>query len=39
MKLRDRDEPLDPEVERELEAVDRALTGQEVDPDLAAGPS
>ena len=35
MKLRERDEPLDPEVERELDAVDRALAGRPVDPDLA----
>ena len=35
MKLRDRDEPLDPRVERDLDAVDRALGGQAVDPDLA----
>ena len=35
MKLRERDEPLDPEVERDLDAVDRALAGRPVDPDLA----
>ena len=28
--------PLDPEVERELEAIDRALGGEPVDPDLEA---
>ena len=32
MKLRERDEPLDPEVERDLDAVDRALAGRPVDP-------
>lgn len=35
MKLRERDEPLDPQVERELDAVDRALSGRDVHPDLA----
>lgn len=34
MKLREREMPLDPEVERELEAIDRALGGEPVDPDL-----
>jgi hypothetical protein len=34
MKLRERDMPLDPEVERELQAIDHALAGQRVDPDL-----
>jgi hypothetical protein len=34
MRLRERDEPLDPQVERELEAVDGALGGRSVDPDL-----
>ena len=34
MRLRERDEPLDPQVERELEAIDRALAGRPVDPDL-----
>jgi hypothetical protein len=34
MKVREREMPLDPEVERELEAIDRALAGQAVDPDL-----
>ena len=34
MRLLDRDEPLDPQVDRELEAVDRALEGHPVDPDL-----
>jgi hypothetical protein len=34
MKLREREMPLDPEVERELEAIDRGLAGQPVDPDL-----
>lgn len=35
MRLRERDEPLDPRAERELNAVDRALAGREVDPELA----
>ena len=35
MKLRNREEPLDPRAERELEAVDLALGGHPVDPDLA----
>jgi hypothetical protein len=34
MRLREREMPLNPEVERELEAIDRALGGQPVDPDL-----
>ena len=34
MRLREREMPLDPEVERELEAIDRALAGELVDPDL-----
>jgi Domain of unknown function (DUF4349) len=34
MRLRDREMPLDPEIERELEAIDRALAGRSVDPDL-----
>jgi hypothetical protein len=34
MRLREREMPLDPEVERELEAIDRALGGEPVDPDL-----
>lgn len=34
MRLRDRDE-LDPHAERELAAVDRALAGERVDPDLS----
>ena len=36
MRLRD-DEPLDPGVERDLEAVDRALAGREVEPDQVGG--
>src|SRR5919197_5317670 len=36
MRLREREMPLDPEVERELEAIDRALGGEPVDPDLEA---
>jgi hypothetical protein len=36
MRLREHEIPLDPEVERELEAIDRALGGEPVDPDLAA---
>jgi hypothetical protein len=36
MRLREHEMPLDPEVERELEAIDRALGGEPVDPDLAA---
>jgi hypothetical protein len=35
MRLVEREMPLDPEVERELEAIDRALAGEPVDPDLA----
>ncbi len=34
MRLREHEMPLDPEVERELEAIDRALGGEPVDPDL-----
>ena len=34
MRLLEREMPLDPEVERELEAIDRALAGEPVDPDL-----
>ena len=34
MRLREREMPLDPEVERELEAIDRAIAGEPVDPDL-----
>lgn len=34
MRLRDRDR-IEPEAERELDAVDRALAGADVDPDLA----
>jgi Domain of unknown function (DUF4349) len=34
MKLREHEMPLDPEIERELEAIDRALAGQPVDPNL-----
>jgi hypothetical protein len=34
MRLLEREMPLDPDVERELEAVDRALAGEPVDPDL-----
>ena len=34
MRLREADDALDPEVERELEAIDRALGGEQVDPDL-----
>lgn len=33
MRLRDRDR-IDPEIERELDAIDRALAGAEVDPEL-----
>src|SRR6478609_4449963 len=35
MRLRDRTEDLDPRAERELEAIDRALAGRDVEPDLA----
>jgi hypothetical protein len=35
MRLSEREMPLDPEIERELEAIDRALAGRPVDPDLA----
>src|SRR3954452_24647800 len=34
MRLLEREMPMDPEVERELDAIDRALSGQRVDPDL-----
>jgi hypothetical protein len=34
MRLRDRELPLDRQIERELEALDRALAGEAVDPDL-----
>lgn len=34
MKLRERDEHLDPRAERELDAIERALAGKPVDPDL-----
>ncbi len=34
MRLREQEMPLDPEVERELDALDRALAGGSVDPDL-----
>jgi hypothetical protein len=34
MRLHEREMPLDPEVERGLEAIDRALAGEPVDPDL-----
>jgi hypothetical protein len=34
MRLLEREMPLDPEVERELGAIDRALAGEPVDPDL-----
>ncbi len=34
MRLREREMPLDPQVERELEAIDRAVAGEPVDPDL-----
>jgi hypothetical protein len=34
MRLREPDLPLDPDFERRLEAIDRALAGQRVDPDL-----
>ncbi|HXE99291.1 MAG TPA: DUF4349 domain-containing protein [Solirubrobacterales bacterium] len=36
MKLREHEMPLDPEVERELEEIDRALGGEPVDSDLDA---
>jgi uncharacterized protein DUF4349 len=35
MRLTKHEMPLDPEVERELEAIDRALAGEPVEPDLA----
>src|SRR5256885_16629741 len=34
MRLVEREMPLDPEIERELEAIDQALAGRRVDPDL-----
>lgn len=34
MRLREHELPLDPEVERELEAIDRAIDNRPVDPDL-----
>ena len=34
MRLGEREMPMDPEIERELEAIDRALAGHRVDPDL-----
>jgi hypothetical protein len=34
MRLLEREMPMDPEVDRELDAVDRALAGEPVDPDL-----
>ena len=34
MRLRERKLPLDPEIERELDAIDRALTGRPVNPQL-----
>ncbi len=34
MRLREADLPLDPDVERRLDAIDRALAGHRVDPDL-----
>lgn len=34
MRLREKDVPLDPEVGRELEGLDRALAGEPVEPDL-----
>jgi Domain of unknown function (DUF4349) len=34
MRLHERELPLDPEIERELEAIDQGLAGQRVDPDL-----
>jgi hypothetical protein len=34
MRLREHEEPLDPHAERELAALDDALTGRPVDPDL-----
>ncbi len=36
MRLREREVPLDPEIERELEAIDGALAGEAVAPDLEA---
>jgi hypothetical protein len=34
MRLREHEMPLDPEIARELEGIDRALAGRRVDPDL-----
>lgn len=34
MRLREKDVPMDPEAQRELEALDAALAGRAVDPDL-----
>ena len=34
MRLLEREMPPDPEIERELEALDRALAGEPVEPDL-----
>jgi hypothetical protein len=34
MRLRERELPLDPEIERELDAIDRALAGRPFDPQL-----
>jgi hypothetical protein len=34
MRLREPEMPLDPEIERELDAIDSALAGDQVDPDL-----
>ncbi len=34
MRLRESDLPLDPDIERRLDAIDRALAGHRVDPDL-----
>ncbi|MEO7198175.1 MAG: DUF4349 domain-containing protein [Solirubrobacterales bacterium] len=36
MKLRERSDQLDPRVERELDAIDRTIAGERVEPDLAA---
>ncbi len=37
MKRSDEGEGMDPEVERELDAIERALAGLEVDAEMAAG--
>ena len=34
MRLREQELPLDPQIERELAALDRALAGEAIDPDL-----